>query len=136
VSRRSIFWLVVVLAGTVLLAVVGAIVFSLLDKNGALGLVSDLEDETARDSGRDLYRRFLLFSAIGGIGWAIYTCLLSYWISTALADFALASIVISGLVTTVRLGLDRGIPRSASRSEPGSGATCVLAALAAESTPK
>jgi hypothetical protein len=46
VSRRTIFWLVVALAGTILLAVVGAIVFSLLDKNGALGLVSDLEDET------------------------------------------------------------------------------------------
>jgi hypothetical protein len=41
------------------------------------------------------YRRFLLFSAIGGIGWAIYTCLLAYWISTALGDFALASILIS-----------------------------------------
>jgi uncharacterized membrane protein YdjX (TVP38/TMEM64 family) len=47
VSRRTIFWLVVALAGTVLLAVVGAIVFSLLDKNGALGLISDLEDEVA-----------------------------------------------------------------------------------------
>jgi len=47
------------------------------------------------------YRRFLLFSALGGIGWAIYTCALSYWISTALADFALASILISGIVTTV-----------------------------------
>ena len=47
------------------------------------------------------YRRFLLFSAIGGIGWAIYTCVLAYWISTALADFALASVLISGIVTTV-----------------------------------
>ena len=47
------------------------------------------------------YRRFLLFSAIGGIGWAIYACVLAYWISTALADFAVASIVISGIVTTV-----------------------------------
>jgi membrane protein DedA with SNARE-associated domain len=46
-------------------------------------------------------RRFLLFSTIGGIGWAIYTCVLAYWISTALADFALASILISGIVTTV-----------------------------------
>ena len=212
-SRRTIFWLVVALAGLILLAVVGAIVFSLLDKNGALGLISDLEDEVAAylavfglvfadaivpifpgettlttasvaasqgtlelapvivagalgavlgDSalywiartgpkrlksrleasaqkdervakglaflgrsgplliacGRFVpgvrfavnvsmglteypYRRFLLFSAIGGIGWAIYTCLLAYWISTALADFALASIVISGIVTTV-----------------------------------
>ena len=45
------------------------------------------------------YRRFLLFSAIGGAAWAIYTCVLAYWISTALADFPLASIVISGIVT-------------------------------------
>jgi membrane-associated protein len=42
-----IFWLVVALAGTVLLAVVGAIVFSLLNKDGALGLIADLEDEVA-----------------------------------------------------------------------------------------
>ena len=47
------------------------------------------------------YRRFLLFSALGGIGWAVYTCVLSYWISTALADLAVAPIVISGIVTTV-----------------------------------
>ncbi len=212
-SRRTIFWLVVALAGTILLAVVGGIIFSLLDQEGALGLISDLEDEVATylavfglvfadaivpifpgettlttasvvaaqgtldlapvivagalgavvgDSalywiartgptqlkarleagaqddervtkglallgrsgplliacGRFVpgmrfavnasmgltefpYRRFLLFSTIGGIGWAIYTCVISYWISTALADFALASIVISGIVTTV-----------------------------------
>jgi membrane-associated protein len=213
VSRRTIFWLVVALAGTILLAVVGGIIFSLLDRNGALGLISDLEDEVAAylavfglvfadaivpifpgettlttasvvasqgtlelapvivagalgavvgDSalywiactgpknlkarleagaqkdervakglallgrsgplliacGRFVpgmrfavnvsmgiteypYPRFLLFSAIGGIGWAIYTCAITYWISTALVDFALASIVISGIVTTV-----------------------------------
>lgn len=47
------------------------------------------------------YLRFLLFSAIGGVAWATYTCVLAYWVSTALADFALASIVISGIVTTV-----------------------------------
>jgi membrane-associated protein len=213
VSRRTTFWVVVALAGTVLLAVVGAIVFSLLDKDGALGLIADLEDEVAAylavfglvfadaivpifpgettlttasiaasqdkleltlvivagalgavlgDSalywiartgpkrlkarlegaaqkdervakglallgssgplliafGRFVpgvrfavnvsmglieypYRRFLLFSAIGGIAWAIHTCLLAYWISTALANFPLVSIVISGIVTTV-----------------------------------
>ena len=212
-SRRTTFCLIVVFAGTILIAVVGAIIFSLLDKNGALGLLSDLEDKTAAylavfglvfadaivpifpgettlttasvaasqgtlelapvilagalgavvgDSalywiartgpktlkarleavatedervakglallgrsgplliacGRFVpgvrfavnvsmgiteypYRRFLLFSAIGGIGWSIYTCALSYWISTALADFALASILISGIVTTI-----------------------------------
>jgi membrane-associated protein len=50
------------------------------------------------------YRRFLFFSAIGGIGWAIYTCVLAYLVSTALADFALASIVISGLITSGLVG--------------------------------
>jgi membrane-associated protein len=231
VSRRTIFWLVVALAGTILLAVAGAIVFSLLDKNGALGLIADLEDEVAAylavfglafadaivpifpgettlttasvaasqgtlalalvivagalgavlgDSalywiartgpkrlkarleagaqkdervarglallgrsgplliscGRSVpgvrfavnvsmglteypYRRFLLFSAIGGIGWAIYTCVLSYWISTALADFALASILISGIVTTVLVaGVDWIDRRHASDEAP------------------
>jgi membrane protein DedA with SNARE-associated domain len=50
------------------------------------------------------YRRFLLFSAIGGAAWATYTCVLAYLVSTALADFALASIVISGLITSVLVG--------------------------------
>ena len=50
------------------------------------------------------YRRFLLFSAIGGTAWAAYTCVLAYFVSTALADFALASIVISGLITSVLVG--------------------------------
>jgi membrane protein DedA with SNARE-associated domain len=50
------------------------------------------------------YRRFLLFSAIGGVAWAVYTCVLAYFVSTALADFALASIVISGLITSVLVG--------------------------------
>src|SRR4051812_46716625 len=47
------------------------------------------------------YARFLLFSAIGGAFWAAYTCLLAYWIGSSLEDFPLASIVISGIVTTV-----------------------------------
>ena len=51
------------------------------------------------------YRRFLLFSSIGGVFWAIYTCLLAYWLGTALSDFPLGSIVISGIVTTVLIGL-------------------------------
>jgi membrane protein DedA with SNARE-associated domain len=50
------------------------------------------------------YRRFLLFSAIGGTAWAVYTCALAYLVSTALADFALASIVISGLITSALVG--------------------------------
>jgi membrane protein DedA with SNARE-associated domain len=46
------------------------------------------------------YRRFLLFSAIGGTAWAIYTCVVAYFVSTALADFPLGSIVLSGLITS------------------------------------
>ena len=45
------------------------------------------------------YRRFLLFSAIGGTVWAVYTCALAYWVGGALADFPIASIVVSGLIT-------------------------------------
>lgn len=47
------------------------------------------------------YPRFLLWSAIGGTTWAIYTCLLAYWVGTAIADYPLASIVISGAITTI-----------------------------------
>ena len=215
-SRRAIFWLVIALAGLLLLVVAGTVLFSLLDEEGAFGLLADLDDEVvayftvfglvfadaivpifpgettlttasvaasqdqlelalvivagalgavlgdsalywiARTGPRRLkakleaasqkdervakglallgrsgplliacgrfvpgvrfavnvsmglieypYRRFLLFSAIGGVAWAIYTCVLAYWISTALADFPLASIVISGVVTTVLVG--------------------------------
>jgi membrane protein DedA with SNARE-associated domain len=46
------------------------------------------------------YRRFLLVSAIGGTAWAIYTCVLAYFVSRALADFPLASIILSGLITS------------------------------------
>jgi membrane-associated protein len=47
------------------------------------------------------YRRFLPWSIVGGVLWSTYTCLLAYKVSTTLADFPLASVVISGLVTTV-----------------------------------
>jgi membrane protein DedA with SNARE-associated domain len=49
------------------------------------------------------YRRFLLWSSIGGVAWSLYTCVLAYWIGIALADFPLASIVISGAITTAIL---------------------------------
>jgi len=64
------------------------------------------------------YRRVLLFSAIGGTAWAAYTCVLAYFVSTALADFALASIVISGLITSVLVG---GVYRIDRRRSASSG---------------
>lgn len=51
------------------------------------------------------YRRFLLWSALGGTIWAVYTCALAYAVGTALADFPLASVVISGAITTALMGI-------------------------------
>jgi len=65
------------------------------------------------------YRRFLLFSAIGGMLWASYTCLLAYWIGGALAGFPLASILISGVVTTVLIGAVYLIDRRRRTNETG-----------------
>ncbi|HEY0280054.1 MAG TPA: DedA family protein [Solirubrobacterales bacterium] len=50
------------------------------------------------------YPRFLVWSALGGVLWAVYTCSLAYLVSTALAGFPLASVIISGVVTTAAIG--------------------------------
>ena len=46
------------------------------------------------------YRRFLLWSAIGGIIWGVYTALLAYWVGNKLSDYPIASFFISGGITT------------------------------------
>jgi membrane-associated protein len=51
------------------------------------------------------YSRFLFYSAIGGSLWALYTGLLAYGVATALADFPLASVIISGAITTIAIGV-------------------------------
>jgi len=51
------------------------------------------------------YRRFLPWSVLGGVLWSAYTCLLAYKVSTTLAEFPLASIVISGLLTTAIIAI-------------------------------
>jgi membrane-associated protein len=51
------------------------------------------------------YRRFLPWSVLSGVLWSVYTCVLAYNIGLALADFPLASVVISGAVTTVAIGV-------------------------------
>jgi membrane-associated protein len=51
------------------------------------------------------YRRFLPWSILSGVLWSVYTCVLAYNIGLALADFPLGSVVISGLVTTVAIGV-------------------------------
>jgi membrane-associated protein len=49
------------------------------------------------------YGRFIAWSSVGGTLWATYTVLLAYYVGSALADFPLASIVISGLITTAAI---------------------------------
>jgi membrane protein DedA with SNARE-associated domain len=49
------------------------------------------------------WKRFLLWDAIGGTLWSVYTCGLAYLVATALSQFPLASIIISGLITTAVL---------------------------------
>jgi membrane protein DedA with SNARE-associated domain len=63
------------------------------------------------------YRSFLLWSAIGGTVWSIYTCGLAYLVATALSGFPLASIVISGLITTAALGVIFVVLRRRRRSQ-------------------
>ncbi len=49
------------------------------------------------------YRRFLFWSAIGAVLWSVYTCALAYKVATTVADYPLASLVISGLITTTAI---------------------------------
>lgn len=71
------------------------------------------------------YPQYLLWSTVGGVGWATYTCLMAYLIGIALDDFPLASIVIScvssGLVVGTVFMLEKR--RGAGREEPESAPT-------------
>ena len=49
------------------------------------------------------YRRFLPWSILGGILWSVYTCALAYRVATTLSGYPLASMIISGLITTAAL---------------------------------
>jgi membrane-associated protein len=72
------------------------------------------------------YRRFLPWSVLGGVLWSVYTCLLAYKVSTTLAEFPLASVVISGLVTTAIIAIAFFVVRRRKRAvgaPAGSGST-------------
>jgi membrane protein DedA with SNARE-associated domain len=51
------------------------------------------------------YRRFLLWDAIGGTSWALYTCGFSYLVASIIDDKPGVSILASVVVTTALLGL-------------------------------
>ena len=52
------------------------------------------------------YGRFLLASTIGAIVWSTYTCLMAYFIGTALADFPIASVALACASSAILLGSD------------------------------
>lgn len=47
------------------------------------------------------YRDFLPWSALGGTIWSTYTCGLAYWVGSKLDEYPMASVVISGGITTL-----------------------------------
>lgn len=51
------------------------------------------------------FRRFLLWTAIGGTFWATYTCVFCYLVATVIEDKPLVSIAASVVVTTALLAL-------------------------------
>ena len=51
------------------------------------------------------YGRFLLFDAIGGTAWSLYTCVFSYLMASLIDDKPLVSILASALVTTAILAV-------------------------------
>ena len=50
------------------------------------------------------YLKYLPWSALGGVLWSTYTCLLAYWVGSTLDNYPLASVYISGAVTTLAMG--------------------------------
>ncbi|WP_193315405.1 DedA family protein [Nostocoides sp. F2B08] len=51
------------------------------------------------------YRKFLLWSSIGGTLWSIVTCLTAYLLGTALGDNPIAALVLSSLVSTFAVAI-------------------------------
>ena len=49
------------------------------------------------------YRRFLMWSIVGGTLWSVYTCGLAYNVATTLAGYPLASVIISSLITSLAM---------------------------------
>lgn len=51
------------------------------------------------------YGRFFLASTIGAIAWSTYTCLMAYFIGTALSDFPIASVAMACASSAILLGI-------------------------------
>jgi membrane-associated protein len=51
------------------------------------------------------YGKYLPWSALGAVLWSTYTCLLAYKVGSSLDNYPLASVYISGLITTVLMAV-------------------------------
>ncbi|MGZ5414946.1 MAG: DedA family protein [Aeromicrobium sp.] len=51
------------------------------------------------------YHKFLPWSAFGAILWSSSTCLLAYWVGSTVEDYPLASVIISGAITTALISV-------------------------------
>ena len=51
------------------------------------------------------YGAYLPWSALGAVLWSTYTCLLAYWVGSSIDNYPLASVYISGLITTVLMAV-------------------------------
>jgi membrane-associated protein len=51
------------------------------------------------------YRQYLPWSALGAVLWSTYTCVLAYKVGSSLDNYPLASVYISGLITTVLMAV-------------------------------
>ena len=63
------------------------------------------------------YRKFLAWSVLSGILWSVYTCALAYYVATTLAGYPLASLIISGLITSAALAAVFFIDRHKRKAE-------------------
>jgi membrane-associated protein len=69
------------------------------------------------------YGQYLPWSALGAVLWSTYTCVLAYKVGSSLDNYPLASVYISGLITTVLMAViflvvRRRDKRSAQTQEP------------------
>lgn len=68
------------------------------------------------------YIQFLPWSALGAILWSTYTCSLAYWVGSTIEDYPLASMIVSGAITTAIISLlftrERGRRRRIAAADP------------------
>jgi membrane protein DedA with SNARE-associated domain len=62
------------------------------------------------------YGRFVIASLIGDLAWSTYTCLMAYFIGTALADFPIASVAMACVSSAILLGIGWAIWRRVHRT--------------------